>query len=451
MLVFNEGVPRAGKSYDAVKNHILPALKKGRRVFARLNGLRHDKIARYLDLPEKDVRELLVCVDTKDVLNAFCCTRDEEDGKWLIPDEFKDALVVIDEVHEFYVNERKPLRPEIENFWALLGQNGGDAVIMTQWINRLHSAVKARIEKKHSFQKLTAVGMKSKYRVTYWHTVSAGKFEKVGGQTLKYDPAIFPLYDGYAPGAENTEVYEEGGRNVWLAMLPRVVIFGVLGLVGAYFFVSFFFQGKDKEHDKPAKAAVAAPAATGAVGRTFKPGEAVPAPGQAQAAKEKPDPLADLTDEQRYVAQLADKARIRLSVIASVGEKVRAWVEWVDPSNNTIEQLDLDQLRGLGYVVEVASYGIRLSAGKHVLVATQWPRVGPVREQEARLYNTSEAGLPAGGGAGAGSVATGGGADAGGTSTRYGSAVISAGSSPQEGDASEAAGRGASQWRTAGG
>ncbi|MEB2027395.1 zonular occludens toxin domain-containing protein, partial [Xanthomonas campestris pv. campestris] len=27
MLVFNEGVPRAGKSYDAVKNHILPALK----------------------------------------------------------------------------------------------------------------------------------------------------------------------------------------------------------------------------------------------------------------------------------------------------------------------------------------------------------------------------------------------------------------------------------------
>ena len=43
MLVFNEGVPRAGKSYDAVKNHILPTLKKGRRVFARLNGLHHER------------------------------------------------------------------------------------------------------------------------------------------------------------------------------------------------------------------------------------------------------------------------------------------------------------------------------------------------------------------------------------------------------------------------
>ncbi|RWA38908.1 hypothetical protein C5H14_11335 [Xylella fastidiosa] len=40
MLVFNEGVPRSGKSYDAVKHHILPALREGRRVYARLNGLR---------------------------------------------------------------------------------------------------------------------------------------------------------------------------------------------------------------------------------------------------------------------------------------------------------------------------------------------------------------------------------------------------------------------------
>ncbi|PDM32949.1 zonular occludens toxin domain-containing protein, partial [Xanthomonas vasicola] len=146
MLVFNEGVPRAGKSYDAVKNHILPALKKGRRVFARLNGLRFDRIAKHLGIAESDVRSLLVLVDTKDVAKLFACTQDES-GKWCIPDDFKDALVVIDEVHEFYVNERKPLAPAVENFWALLGQNGGDAVIMTQWINRLHSAVKARIQK----------------------------------------------------------------------------------------------------------------------------------------------------------------------------------------------------------------------------------------------------------------------------------------------------------------
>ncbi|TWQ31648.1 zonular occludens toxin domain-containing protein, partial [Xanthomonas vasicola] len=76
MLVFNEGVPRAGKSYDAVKNHILPALKKGRRVFARLNGLRFDRIAKHLGIAESDVRSLLVLVDLQDVAKLFACTED---------------------------------------------------------------------------------------------------------------------------------------------------------------------------------------------------------------------------------------------------------------------------------------------------------------------------------------------------------------------------------------
>ncbi|AGI07373.1 zonular occludens toxin family protein [Xanthomonas citri] len=404
MLVFNEGVPRAGKSYDAVKNHILPAIKKGRRVFARLNGLRHDRIAKHLGMEEKDVQHCLVLVDTKDVAKLFACTQDAS-GKWCIPDEFKDALVVIDEVHEFYVNERKPLEPAVENFWALLGQNGGDAVIMTQWINRLHSAVKARIEKKNTFQKLTAVGMKSRYRVTYFHTTSPGKFEKVGGQTLKYDPVIFPLYDGYAPGAENTEVYEEGGKNVWAAMAVRAVIFLVVGGVGLYFFAGFFSKGKQETH-KPAaagatvwqqsdKASVGAGLANGA------PSGAVQAPP--------PDPLADLTDEQRYVAQLAEKGRIRLAARARVGSDERAWVHWIDTSNNVIEQLDIDQLRALGYSVTMVPYGMRLVAGKHVLVATPWPWREPVREQDPRLYNTASDGKSDG----AAGVATAG-SDAGG-------------------------------------
>ncbi|KGE50659.1 zonular occludens toxin domain-containing protein [Xanthomonas axonopodis pv. vasculorum] len=404
MLVFNEGVPRAGKSYDAVKNHILPAIKKGRRVFARLNGLRHDRIAKHLGMEEKDVQHCLVLVDTKDVAAMFACTQDES-GKWCIPDQFKDALVVIDEVHEFYVNERKALEPAVENFWALLGQNGGDAVIMTQWINRLHSAVKARIEKKNTFQKLTAVGMKSRYRVTYFHTTSPGKFEKVGGQTLKYDPAIFPLYDGYAPGAENTEVYEEGGKNVWTAMAVRAVIFLVVGGVGLYFFVGFFSKGK-QETQKPApagshvwqqsdKTSVGAGLANGA------PSVPVQAP--------LPDPLADLTDEQRYVVQLAEKGRIRVAAIAQVGGRYRAWVQWIDTSNIVLEQLDLAQLQALGFDASVQPYGVRLVAGKHTVVATAWPWHEPVREQDPRLYNTSADGK-SGGAAG---VATAG-SDAGG-------------------------------------
>jgi len=406
MLVFNEGVPRAGKSYDAVKNHILPALKKRRRVFVRLNGLRHDKIASHLGMAEDEVRKLLVCVDTKEVVKSFACVQDDS-GKWCIPDDFKDALVVIDEVHEFYVNERKPLNPAVENFWALLGQNGGDAVIMTQWINRLHSAVKARIERKNTFQKLTAVGSKSRYRVTYFHTTSPGKFEKVGGQTLKYDPAIFPLYDGYAPGAENTEVYEEGGKTVWAAMAPRAAIFIVLGCMGLYFLVGFFGKGASEQEPVASKATQVAPKDA----QTQASGAGSVQTAASSAPVPKVDPYADLTEEQRYIVDLGGRARIRVAMVVQVDGVDRAWIQWISSDGNeVIEQLDMRQLQALGYEVTVEPYGVRLAAGKHVMVATAWPYTMPVREQEARLYNLSRDG--AGAGAGAASVASGGGAGA---------------------------------------
>jgi zona occludens toxin len=411
MLVFNEGVPRAGKSYDAVKSHILPALAKGRRVFARLNGLRHDKIAAHLGVAESDVRALLVTVDTKDVKSFFACSRDEQSGAWCIPDEFKDSLIVIDEVHEFYVNERKPLPPEIENFWALLGQNGGDAVILTQWINRLHTAVKARIEKKNSFQKLSAVGMKGRYRVTYFQTVSAGKFEKIGGATLKYDPKIFPLYDGYAPGAENVEVYEEGSKSVWAAMAFRAVIFVVVGGVGLYFFLSFFNKGKKPDPHKDAPVAAQTTVGQGTqvfdVDGNFLRSEGTEgATGALQGvspvpALPAPDPLADLRPEQRYVVELRDRGRIRLAAVAQVGTRTRAWVQWIDTGNNVVEQLELAQLEALGFDVSVELYGVRIASGEHVLVATAWPYVAPQREADPRLYN-----LSSGGTAGVASVAS---------------------------------------------
>ena len=387
MLVLNEGVPRSGKSYDAVKSHLLPALKKGRRVYARLNGLRHDHIASYLGVSEASIRELLVLVETKDVRFTFACMQDET-GKWCIPDHLKDVLVVIDEVHEFYINERRPLPPEIENFWALLGQNGGDAVIMTQWINRVHSAVRARIEKKQVFQKLSALSLKNRYRVTYYQTLAPGKFEKIGGQTLKYDPAIFPLYHGYAPGADNIAVYESGGRTVWRAIAFKVGVGVVLFVWGGFMFMRFFSPAK-KLNASLVQTTSQQPSV---VGRVMQPGETLPPAGQLTpqgASKETTVPYSELTSEQRYIMGISDKARIRLAMIAQIGGVDHGWVEWVDTSNSVIETLDLKQLSALGFDVSVHTYGVRLAAKQYVLVATAWPREVPIRDHDARLYDTS--------------------------------------------------------------
>ncbi|MCF3529961.1 hypothetical protein GUR46_13775 [Stenotrophomonas maltophilia] len=50
-------------------------------------------------------------------------------------------------------------------------------------------------------QKLTAVGMKNRYRVTFFHTTSPGKYERVGGKTEKYDPAIDSRWGAADAGA----------------------------------------------------------------------------------------------------------------------------------------------------------------------------------------------------------------------------------------------------------
>lgn len=383
MLVFNEGVPRAGKSYDAVKNHILPTIKKGRRVFARLNGLNHERIAEYLGMPVDEVHQLLTLVDTKDVAATFACYKDDVTGQWCIPDQFKDSLCVIDEVHEFYVAQRQPLPDAVENFWALLGQNGGDAVIMTQWINRVHQAVRARIERKNVFQKLTAVGMKNRYRVTFFHTTSPGKYERVGGKTEKYDPAIYPLYHGYAVGAENTEVYEEGGTNVWKALALKGGVMGVVGIVGAVAFIGFFLSGGGlvPEEEKAKEKQLHGVTTAAPVDQSTIPNlPGVPAP------KAAPDPLDALTPEQRYVAQLSKANRIRLALTAVFGDRQVGMVEWVDSSNNTVDQLTFDALIALGFRVRVFAYGANISADNYKLVATPWPRQAPRREEDPTLY-----------------------------------------------------------------
>lgn len=400
MLVFNEGVPRAGKSYDAVKSHILPTLKKGRRVFARLNGLDHEKIAQYLDMSLSDVQTLLLIVDTKDVRQTFRCYQDDT-GKWCIPDEFKDALIVIDEVHEFYVKQRLPLPDAEENFWALLGQNGGDAVIMTQWINRVHQAIVARIERKNVFQKLTAVGLKTRYRVTFYHSTSPGKFERVGGKTEKYDPAIYPLYHGYAPGADNTEVYEEGSTNIWKALAVKGSLYLLAGLVGAYFFVGYFFNGVSGEEESvPTKISADAVQVFDAAGTYLGVENAsgkVDPPKPANV-----DEFAGLTGDQRYVAQLKDLGRVRLAARAEIGGRIRGWVEWVNTSGETVEQMEVAAVEALGYTATWANFGVKLVAGDHTIIATPWPREIRVRDPDQRLYNLS----PSGGAGGIASAAS---------------------------------------------
>lgn len=52
MIIFHEGMPRSGKSYASIKDHIVPSLAKGRKVYARLDGINFRQIGELAGLTE---------------------------------------------------------------------------------------------------------------------------------------------------------------------------------------------------------------------------------------------------------------------------------------------------------------------------------------------------------------------------------------------------------------
>ena len=61
MIVFHEGLPGSGKSYEACVMHIIPALKAGRDVLTNINGINHKKFAELTGIPLPIVQKQLIC------------------------------------------------------------------------------------------------------------------------------------------------------------------------------------------------------------------------------------------------------------------------------------------------------------------------------------------------------------------------------------------------------
>lgn len=98
MIIFHEGMPRSGKSYAAMKDHIIPALSKGRIVYSRLDGIEHKQIAELAGIEEDRCRELLLPLTEEQCLK--------------LPEQqfAKDSLIVIDEAQNYWQAGRAKAR-----------------------------------------------------------------------------------------------------------------------------------------------------------------------------------------------------------------------------------------------------------------------------------------------------------------------------------------------------
>ena len=385
MLIFNDGPPRAGKSYDTERNHILPALQAGRHVYARLDGLDHAAIGKHLGIAETRIRELLHHVSPANVVTRFQCRWEpdpdfvptpeqrEDPGRYRIPEELRDALVVIDEVHEFYPASMKPLERSQEQFFARHGQFGMDMVLASQTFDRMHGEIRARVERRVLFRKLShfaalekiGIGGKSRYSMRFSINDGNGKFKVTGSETRKYDPAIFPLYAGYQPGTTNTDVYAGGSKEAGGAGLKFYVPLAfVAAIVGIWFVFRFFDPETSGLAAKP-EAITRAETDT-----SYRP------PGVANAAPVLPAMKADRIYEGAgvaYVMRLLKDHRPRLIGKYAFGNRVGGWVDLVSTQDHVAERFTYEQLIALGFTVTDTVYGALLRAEGEEVIVTEWP------------------------------------------------------------------------------
>lgn len=352
MLIFHEGLPGSGKSYEACINRIIPALKERRKVYAYIEGLNHAKFAEVTGISEEDIKTLLFQI-TKEQVPTIASH---------VPN---DCLVIIDELQDFFPAGRDKLTPEITEFVTQHRHRGIDIVAMGQDHRDCHMLWKRRIDQLITFTKRDAIGRSGEYT---WSTfkANAGKFVKLRSGKGTYDKKYFGLYASHVANAKNTDTYTDDRSNIFKsnAFKYYLPIFGIVFIFSIYKLVTFFT-------DSPValKQAQAPKTETKTVTRHIEAAPPVAPPLPVST----PEPAKKEYDD--YLQKYLTEYRPRLAALIESADKKRiyATVEFNDSSNHVFEKLNIPQIQAFGYEVERKPYGLLLKKNKKEYPVTAYP------------------------------------------------------------------------------
>ena len=193
------GRPGSGKSYEVVKNVILPAFKTGRRIVTNIDGIDERAIERYLEPAGGDVETVLkfgsiLKVDDDDITKpGFFPTSETDTWSIVQPGD----LVVIDEAQNFYLQGEKVQKADFKYFrkhrhYTTEKDVGSDIVLLCQRFSDLPKLIRDATENTYSMRNLKFLGMRNRYSVTV-HEVETG-LRLSGPSFFKYQEEIFKLY-----------------------------------------------------------------------------------------------------------------------------------------------------------------------------------------------------------------------------------------------------------------
>ena len=233
MIELLQGLPGSGKSYYAVSNRIVSALKSGRRVYAVMDLVYSDFWSGLRGLGFNELRErLIICDDLS-----------------FIPSLVENDFVVIDECQRFFRAGSNPDKDVL--YWFETHRHKGlDVILITQDYMKILRQVYILAEVVYCFRKLSFVGLYNRSKCK----VKAGVRDDDLIRTFqfKFEKKYCILYRSY----ENKNAVENRNKstNIFNSWLVRGALVAVVVIAGVLVYRPWLSSGKGLkigvDHDK---------------------------------------------------------------------------------------------------------------------------------------------------------------------------------------------------------
>ncbi len=359
MIIFHEGLPGSGKSYEALVKHIIPSLEKGRKVYARLNGFNYKKVSELTGKTVEELESLYTEITEEQVLTVYDIVEN-------------DSLLVLDELQNFFPSGRQKLSDEMTRFIAEHRHRGMDIICMGQALADVHTTWKRRTERKISFLKLSMVGMDSKYKwEMYQGSINGVKgdvvFKKIKSGVEKYDSKYFGSYLSHQLTTDNTDVYSDDRVNIFKSKQFMFYIPIFLAVIAfAIYFLTSFFNGDTQIVNTKSKEPINGPVTKVEKQQIATTGELNQAPQKKPKPKPSTDPyqrLRDTIQNNNAMITYEEIYRDRIADLLVVVESA---------SKQVIDTFTRDELLMLGYRLKKTRLGIEGYRGKDLAVVFRY-------------------------------------------------------------------------------
>ncbi len=377
MIIFHEGLPGSGKSYEAAVSRIIPELLKNRQVFAYIEGINFKKFSEITGIPLDKLQGKVINPDSSgrsDLLSDKVQYQGllHQLDKDQVPDIYRhvadDSLVIIDELQDFFPVGTRKLSDGITSFVTQHRHRGIDLVVMGQDHRDCHNLWKRRIDQLIHFVKRDAIGRPNDYTwITY--KVNQGKMIKLRSGKGTYDKKYFGLYASHVAGAENTGTYSDDRTNIFKSSVFKVWLpaFVVVLFAAIYFLTTVFSGDTQMVKTKTNETIDTIPKSSYS---SYQPQTKI---SDIEPEKTKSEVLNDKYSEQNYIVNLSTQFKPRLAALIENKKRLLAYVEFLDDSFHVHEKLDLKQLAALGWSAKRTPYGIKLFQDEMEIVVTHWP------------------------------------------------------------------------------